>query len=485
MVASCPGFAEGAFSRAGRGRAARGAAARRRATACACSTPAPRRAARPRTLPSWRTSTLPALDTRRGPAARASARISRGCNCSTAGVACAGRRRRRPGGLVGRRARSTASWPTCPAPRRASCAAIPTASGCGASRTSRPSALQQPRILDGAVAVARARRAPPVRDLLGVRGRKRLADQRLPAPATRTRCAKPSALPADCAARRRAALAFGERGKPQSGRLFLRAAAQGLSPLRAWRAAPERTPPRTLAAPFRRHAVRPPSSDVLRLRASPSRPGRGRPVRVAWRCSRRPARAATRSPCARPSCASRRARCCSTPNSTSRSTRRWRRRCRRASRCTSCSSSSSRAAAGTGSTRRSRRPSITYRVSYNALTQQYSRRSGLLAQSFNSLDEVERYIGRVTSRPVARRGGAGEGHALRRRAAPAPRREPAAQAVPGERARVARVDARLRLVPLELRAMTPRCAGRRCPEGRNAVGAALAACQRHARASRR
>jgi hypothetical protein len=44
---------------------------------------------------------------------------------------------------------------------------------------------------------------------------------------------------------------------------------------------------------------------------------------------------------------------------------------------------------------------ITSRVSYNALTQQYVVRSGLLQQTFNALDEVERYIGRVTSRPVA------------------------------------------------------------------------------------
>jgi len=44
---------------------------------------------------------------------------------------------------------------------------------------------------------------------------------------------------------------------------------------------------------------------------------------------------------------------------------------------------------------------ITSRVSYNALTQQYVVRSGLLTQSFNTLDEVERYVGRVNSRPVA------------------------------------------------------------------------------------
>jgi hypothetical protein len=44
---------------------------------------------------------------------------------------------------------------------------------------------------------------------------------------------------------------------------------------------------------------------------------------------------------------------------------------------------------------------LVYRVSYNALTRQYRIASGLLTQSFNSLEEVERFIGRVTSRPVA------------------------------------------------------------------------------------
>jgi hypothetical protein len=46
---------------------------------------------------------------------------------------------------------------------------------------------------------------------------------------------------------------------------------------------------------------------------------------------------------------------------------------------------------------------LTYRVSYNALTHQYRVASGsLLSQTFNTLEEVERFIGRVTSRPVAR-----------------------------------------------------------------------------------
>ena len=43
----------------------------------------------------------------------------------------------------------------------------------------------------------------------------------------------------------------------------------------------------------------------------------------------------------------------------------------------------------------------TYRVSYAALTRQYRVATGLLTQTFNTLEEVERFIGRVTSRPVA------------------------------------------------------------------------------------
>ena len=46
--------------------------------------------------------------------------------------------------------------------------------------------------------------------------------------------------------------------------------------------------------------------------------------------------------------------------------------------------------------------SITYRVSYNALTRQYRVGSGPLGQQFESLEEVQRFVGRVSSRPVAR-----------------------------------------------------------------------------------
>jgi hypothetical protein len=44
-----------------------------------------------------------------------------------------------------------------------------------------------------------------------------------------------------------------------------------------------------------------------------------------------------------------------------------------------------------------------YRIAWNALTRQYRVSSGLFAQTLYSLDEVQRFLSRVTSRPVARR----------------------------------------------------------------------------------
>jgi hypothetical protein len=44
-----------------------------------------------------------------------------------------------------------------------------------------------------------------------------------------------------------------------------------------------------------------------------------------------------------------------------------------------------------------------YRVTYNALTRQYRVAIGLLAQGFPTLEEVEHFLSRVTSREVARR----------------------------------------------------------------------------------
>jgi hypothetical protein len=45
--------------------------------------------------------------------------------------------------------------------------------------------------------------------------------------------------------------------------------------------------------------------------------------------------------------------------------------------------------------------STQYRVSYNAITRQYRVAIGLLSQTFDALDDVERFLSRVTSRQVA------------------------------------------------------------------------------------
>jgi hypothetical protein len=47
--------------------------------------------------------------------------------------------------------------------------------------------------------------------------------------------------------------------------------------------------------------------------------------------------------------------------------------------------------------------SVQYRLTYNPLTRQYRVTSGLLGQQFDSLDEVERLLSRVVSRPIIRR----------------------------------------------------------------------------------
>lgn len=47
--------------------------------------------------------------------------------------------------------------------------------------------------------------------------------------------------------------------------------------------------------------------------------------------------------------------------------------------------------------------STQYRISYSPLTRQYRVASGLLAQNFDSIEEVQRLLSRVTSRQVARR----------------------------------------------------------------------------------
>ena len=46
---------------------------------------------------------------------------------------------------------------------------------------------------------------------------------------------------------------------------------------------------------------------------------------------------------------------------------------------------------------------VQYRITWNALTRQYRVSSGLFGQTLYTLEEVERFLSRVTSRPVARR----------------------------------------------------------------------------------
>jgi hypothetical protein len=47
--------------------------------------------------------------------------------------------------------------------------------------------------------------------------------------------------------------------------------------------------------------------------------------------------------------------------------------------------------------------SVPYRLSYTPLTRQYRLTSGLLSQQFDSLDEVQRILSRVVSRPIVAR----------------------------------------------------------------------------------
>ena len=135
--------------------------------------------------------------------------------------------RRRRGGTAGR---STASSPTCRARRPASCAAIRTASGCGASRTSAASREQQARLLDGAVAAASRRAARsstrPARCFATkTRRRSTLSWRDTPDALRETITFAP-----EVAARGRPTLAFAGGRAPQSGRFLLRAAPQGLTP---------------------------------------------------------------------------------------------------------------------------------------------------------------------------------------------------------------------------------------------------------------
>ena len=95
-----------------------------------------------------------------------------------------------------------------------------------------------------------------------------------------------------------------------------------------------------------------------------------------------------------------------------------------------------------------------YRVSYNALTRQYRVASGLLGADFESLEEVERFLSPRHVAPDRARRRAAEGVALRGGGALAARREPAAETVPGECARLARMVAAVGVASMDVHAMS-------------------------------
>ena len=400
---------------------------------------------------------LTALDSDAARLARVSTTISRGCGSTGRHVHRVDRRRGEPAALVGR--------PTVrPHPRRRSvhgfgrsCAGIRTASGCGARPTSPASPRSSARILDGLWPLARAGRPAAVRDLLGVRGGKRVANQRTSWPDARMRCANPSACRPNIAHVGGQLLPSAEGRGPQSGRLLLRAAPQGLRRLRGavgGRAA-------TLAGTRHRFApaCRLPSSRGFASASRRSRRRRSlaagsRAVALASPPRRR--RAPTRS------------RVNSAELRVEEGEVAAQRRVRRSRSIPTLEEALqsgiplyfllefelTRSRAGTGSTRRCAQTSITVRASrYSALTRQYRVASGLLAQTFDSLEEVERYIGRVD---VARRSRSASDARRRARATTPPfacgsTSESAAEAVPGQRARVARMELASESVPPDSR----------------------------------
>ena len=254
----------------------------------ACSTPAPRPAARPRTSSSSPTSSS-SRSTATPSAWRACARTSRGCTSADAQVRVvagdAGAPAQwwdgRPFDRILADVPCTASGRRAPPSRRQVAAARSrrrqlrarsrrgSSTRCG--RASRPGGL----LLYATCSVFAAENEAQVD------GIRRAAPRRV---------ARNPHLPARGGASRRATLAFAPRREPQSGRIFLRAAPQALRGWPAARIAPAPTPtdPRPrVRRPARRHA---PSASLL---LSPARPGAVGPLRMrgascgrlGWRCT--------------------------------------------------------------------------------------------------------------------------------------------------------------------------------------------------------
>ena len=460
-VTELPGFAEGAFSVQDLGAQLaapllRPAAGMRVLDACAAP------GGKTTHLAELADVELVALDADRG-APRARAREPRAlaawrARASTCVAGDAGD----PSRVVGRRARSTASSPTCRARRRASSVGIRTSSGCAAKPISQASRGSRRGF---STRCGRASRAAGACSTRRARSSREENEAQIAAFVARHADALRETLTfAPGVAARGGQLLPSLPGRgPQSGRILLRAARQGLTGARA---ADGACPPGQAASGSAPMSVSPASA----LTRHASRRFRSRPAArgcVAARVAAlalavdardrwpRHARAPTRSSSSRPSSAPTRTGTTSTPSSTSRSTRRSTRRCRRACRSISCSSSSSCARAGTGSTRRCSRSTTQYRVSYNALTRQYRDRERPAGPDV-------RVARRGRALPVARRRRARspardqlvKGTRYEAARAAAARRQPAAEAVPGERARLARMDAAIGVVPLELHAVS-------------------------------
>ena len=357
-VPRAAGLRRGRVLGPGRRRAARRAAARASTTGMrvldACAAPG----GKTTHLAELADVDLTALDSDAARLHAGRARTSCGCGSRGASVASSAGDAGEPAGLVGRPA-------VRPHPRRRAVHGV----GHRAPASRRQVAAAQDRhrgvrarssarLLDALWPLLAPRRRAAVRDLLGLRRRKtRRRSAAFVARTRRTRCAKPSAFAPEVAARGGQLLPSGNGRRPQSGRLLLRAAPQGLrrSPPATAAAAPpcrrnrhriapacRLLPSRSLAfpaPPLRRRGARSRGSRVVAL-AARCWPRRRRHAPIRLPSSRRAAHRGRRGP------AQRRVR----PRV---QLRRSRRRCRRASRSTSCSSSSSRAAAGTGSTRRS------------------------------------------------------------------------------------------------------------------------------------
>ena len=137
------------------------------APARACSTPAPRPAARPRTCWSWPTSTCWRSTATRAPGARARHAAPAG----PAGAHCVAADAARPGRLVGRPAVRRHPARRARAPPRASCAATPTCAGCAAPSDVAALARIQAQLLDALWPLLAPGRAAAVLHLLGVQGR--------------------------------------------------------------------------------------------------------------------------------------------------------------------------------------------------------------------------------------------------------------------------------------------------------------------------